>query len=399
MRQAATQEIARWHDLDAVRGGALLLGVVLHGVMSFMTPRIWIVGDSAPDPAFNVVFYAIHLFRMTTFFLLAGFFARLLLERRGLRDFVVNRLKRIALPFAVFWPIVVPAIIGLAILANLPAPGETAPPAPPPPPGVPLAHLWFLYVLLLLYAGALAVRAIARRIPGSETFGRQLDGVVRGLVRADLMPLVLGLPLATAFFYRDNWLLWFGVPTPDIGVVPNLAAVTAFTTAFAFGWWLHRSAELIDHLAKRVWFYGPAALAGTWACLKLAGVTPTLVPVSGDANPFYCLAYPITAWIWSFFLVGAARRFLHAANPVVTYLAEASYWVYLIHVPVLLFFQHLVQDLAAPSLAKVIVVIGGTLFVSLLSYQLLVRYSFMGAILNGRRRKAKPAPTMQEARA
>ena len=32
----------RLHGLDALRGGALLLGVVLHGAMSFFPTQIWI---------------------------------------------------------------------------------------------------------------------------------------------------------------------------------------------------------------------------------------------------------------------------------------------------------------------------------------------------------------------
>ena len=36
-------------------------------------------------------FYVLHIFRMTVFFVLAGFFARMLLERRGVGGFIANR--------------------------------------------------------------------------------------------------------------------------------------------------------------------------------------------------------------------------------------------------------------------------------------------------------------------
>ena len=45
----------RWNDLDAVRALALFLGIVLHGVMSFMEPRFWIVGDSVTDTGANAL--------------------------------------------------------------------------------------------------------------------------------------------------------------------------------------------------------------------------------------------------------------------------------------------------------------------------------------------------------
>ena len=47
-----------------------------------------------------VLFFAIHVFRMTTFFLIAGFFAHMSFHRRGAWDFIKDRLQRIAVPLA-----------------------------------------------------------------------------------------------------------------------------------------------------------------------------------------------------------------------------------------------------------------------------------------------------------
>jgi glucan biosynthesis protein C len=71
------QKPERLHALDAVRGYALLLGIVLHATISFLPSptRIWIIEDSHPSNTLGVLFFAIHVFRMTTFFLIAGFFA------------------------------------------------------------------------------------------------------------------------------------------------------------------------------------------------------------------------------------------------------------------------------------------------------------------------------------
>ena len=49
-----------------------------------------------------LVFDFIHSWRMLTFFLTAGFFAHLALGRRSTSAFVLDRLKRIALPLALF---------------------------------------------------------------------------------------------------------------------------------------------------------------------------------------------------------------------------------------------------------------------------------------------------------
>ena len=53
-----------------------------------------------------VLAFPTHVFRMTTFFLVAGFFAHMSFHRRDVTAFIGDRLKRIALPLAVSWPIV-----------------------------------------------------------------------------------------------------------------------------------------------------------------------------------------------------------------------------------------------------------------------------------------------------
>jgi glucan biosynthesis protein C len=131
----------------------------------------------------------------------------------------------------------------------------------------------------------------------------------------------------------------------------------------------------------------------------VAGKTPVLTPVDGHAHPLYALIYPLTAWSWSLALIGAGRLFLQKENPMIRRLSDASYWIYIIHVPVLLVFQWLMAPVDLDPVWKFFAVVLATLGVGLLSYQLLVRYSFVGTILNGRRRKAKRAAFTKEATA
>ncbi len=398
MTETPTLSSPRYHDLDAVRAFALILGIAFHGAMSFMTPRIWIIDDTAHSTGLNVVFYLLHMFRMTAFFVLAGFFARMLLQKRGAGGFIKNRLVRIAVPLVVFWPFMLAAIITALVIGNPPVPG--APPAPPPPltaATFPLTHLWFLYVLLFLYAGALVLAGVTKLLGIGGVLGDLLDKVMSGLIRANLMTLLLALPLAVLFYLSHGWAMWFGIPTPDTGVVPNIYAAAGFTTAFVFGWWLHRQPELLDVMARKAWLYILSAFAGVWACLYIAGPTPILATATGAEHPIYAVLYPLTTWTIVFALIGAARRYLKAENPVIRYLADGSYWIYIIHLPVLLGLEIAVKGLAWPAEAKYAAVVLGTFVVALLSYALLVRYSFIGAILNGKRpRKPKADPRAQE---
>lgn len=151
----------RLHALDAVRGGALLLGIVYHATISFIptSTRFWIVEDLDRSATLAVLFFVSHVFRMTTFFLIAGFFAHMSFHRLGPADFVKDRLTRIAAPLVVAWPFVYTALQALIVWANTLVYGGRPAQAPFPTfPNFPLTHLWFLYVLLELYAVTLLLR-------------------------------------------------------------------------------------------------------------------------------------------------------------------------------------------------------------------------------------------------
>ncbi len=118
----------RIHALDAVRAIALFLGVVLHESMSFIPGiPIWIVQDSQAAAPFSIAFYVPHIFRMALFFLIAGYFGRLALQRRGLLGFLADRGRRIALPLVTFWLPVFAAIVAALIWGAVKANGGEMP--------------------------------------------------------------------------------------------------------------------------------------------------------------------------------------------------------------------------------------------------------------------------------
>ncbi len=127
-------EKKRFHDLDALRAFAMLLGIVLHGVLSFFPVPIWPAQDlqqpvvevpaalatpleaaglDAPPTysPYEFVLHAVHGFRMQLFFLVSGFFTAMLWRNRGLKSLAKHRAKRILLPLAIALPLVWGAII------------------------------------------------------------------------------------------------------------------------------------------------------------------------------------------------------------------------------------------------------------------------------------------------
>ena len=119
----------RRSDLDALRAGAMLLGIVLHASLSFF-PSFWMVTDRRQDPGFGIVFSAIHGFRMPLFFVLSGFFSAMLLHRRGSWSLVKHRFRRVFLPLLLGMVTIVPLTIGISTLAMSSTPRQSSGTAP-----------------------------------------------------------------------------------------------------------------------------------------------------------------------------------------------------------------------------------------------------------------------------
>lgn len=393
--QPAARE--RFHALDALRAGALLLGVAMHASMSFWPVPFWPIPDTHTSQSLFTFFLGSHIFRMSLFFMIAGFFAHMMLHKRGPGGFVKDRLKRIALPLVVFWPFLFGAFLAVIIWNAVRTGGGEL---PPPPQGaglsletLPLLHTWFLYVLLLLYAGALALHGVSRIVDRKGHVGRALDAAIGFLTKTHLLPVVLAAPLFAVFFFHQTWVPFSGIRTPDVGLVPNMAASVGFATAFGFGWLLHRQTELLS-VWKR-WFpvYLLAAVALSAVCVRtVMNQAPGMAPAGADVVT--AAVYPLAIWAWSLGLTGLAMRVLARENKVVRYVADSSYWLYLIHLPVVMVGQVLIAQWDMPALVKFPLLVAGSVAAMLVSYQLLVRNTPLGGWLNGRRYGPKARAAM-----
>lgn len=390
----------RLHGLDALRGGALLLGVVLHAAMAYLTVPVWPTGDVVAEPVANGLFFAIHLFRMSTFFLIAGLFAHMMLARRGWLAFARDRLTRIAGPLVVFWGVALGGIIAVIVWAAALRNGGTIPDGPPPPgltvETFPLTHLWFLWVLLIFYAAMLLLRAPFALLDRDGAWGRAVDRLTGALV-GPWTPLVLAAPLALALWLTPIWIPFFGIPTPDTGLMPELAAVVGYGVAFAFGFLLDRRRDLLTRIAG-LWpvFAVVGAGTGVAAFILTGGSAPELAPVTDvQAKGGLAAIVSVAVFASTLAVTALALRFFSGVSRVRRYLADASYWVYIVHLPLVMAGQVMLLDASWPWWVKLTAVVAGVMAVALLSYELLVRHGFMGRWLNGRRipwrRRPEPA--------
>jgi peptidoglycan/LPS O-acetylase OafA/YrhL len=386
-RKRLMQKADRLHALDAVRAFALLLGVVHHAALSFLPIRgLAPVEDVSQSNPLRIVSYVGHNFRMPLFFLMAGLFGRMMLHRRGARGFCADRLQRILVPLVVGWIVFFPminAIWSYGLTGSI----HHSPllPWPPSLATVPTSYLWFLYYLLLIYGLMLLARVIVLRVPEATLAG--LDTLIRQLVSGRwLAPVALTIPIVVVLALvprRTEWAPTDGILTPNSTLIPALLPLFAYALTFAVGWMFARNMDLLALLSQRWRPYLTAALVAIVVCMTL---NETGLVARGRVPGMLCaLSYFFASWCWIFAIVGMAVRFLSTASPVRRYLADASYWIYLLHYPIVLVLQDALAEVRWHWLVKFPLILGITFTICLVTYHFFVRFTIIGRVLNGRR--------------
>jgi glucan biosynthesis protein C len=385
----------RNHALEAVRAVMFPLGLVVASAESFLPGFAslgWPIVDNSPSWGAAGIYYVLHIFRLTTFFLLSGFFAHLVFHRRGTAAYIKQRSKRILIPLVVGWCVFVPLIVlTFAWAIHRGAHGGASPQAAPANrTGVfNLTHLWFLYYLAWLNLIVLSVRAIVVRLDSSGIARRQVDRILHAVVNGYLAPLVFALPTAIALNSLHGWWLWMGIPSPNTSLIPQIPSLVAYGTAFSIGWLLHRQVDLINVWQRRWPVHLPIACLLTLLDLYIMrriGVTSAFATAPGGAvTAVYALVYGLAIWYWTFALIGLALRFLSHESHLRRYFADSSYWVYFAHLPLVFALQVALMRSPWNWALKLVIIVVVSYSILILMYHYCVRSTFIGVMLNGRR--------------
>ena len=381
----------RLHGLDFLRGVAMVLGVVLHaGVPYSRFDSPWLYRVPTPNPAYDLTLVAIHSFRMPMFFLLAGYFAHLQQERLGPSAFFLQRLLRIGVPFAIGMVTLVPWLGSMALVDPTDLFAFLKAHQIPVPEGkvvqisfwsLPTYHLWFLESLLFCYALTWMLSLLGR---GRISIPEWMDRAIEAGSRFVWPTALLAVPC----------LLWFagsqpgdGVPFLEYASLRQGPQIVCMSFAFfCMGWLLHRNRRARHHLAER---WKPFLFVGLLSLSLLLGVRWQLWRQDMQFSPEQQVVGEVFEALVGWFLtlglfawgLGALDRPIRWA----AYFANASYWLYLIHLPLVFWVQLRMRSWEVPNVVKFLVCLGGVTVAGLLSYHLLVRNTWLGWILNGRR--------------
>jgi glucans biosynthesis protein C len=374
---------SRLYYLDNLRAILMIAGVFFHAALAYspMVHSLWLTADKVNVPWVDYLCNFLHTFRMPIFFVVAGFFAALLVERRGVGAMLKNRCRRILLPFVVFVPLVLLGIMfpvgwaldniqNLSPLLQFIKKMKDLSDAPKFPPSS--VHLWFLYYLMFFYV---------------------LIWVARLLVPARLKTKLLALNPTVALLVLPLFLLpGLSMVTVPYGApesfIPQLWAFAYFGLFFAYGYLLFGAYGLVDKF-QTTWPWLVAASVMLFVPFQM--LMPKQITFEYQVPDWstrivmmLCLAY-ISVFM-SIAGLAFAKQVLDVRHGAMRFLADASYWIYIAHLPLLFAIQYWLLDQPFGLGYKYAVSVGATLFICVVSYVLFVRWTPIGWMLNGRHR-------------
>lgn len=390
MKETPIAAHGRMHALDGLRATMMLLGLVLHTAVSYTVIDLgaaWGYKDTATTPFADLVVMFIHVFRMPVFFVLAGFFAAMLCVRRGVAGFVNNRLQRIVLPFVVAVVLLYPLVVGGFVFSNAAKAASIVEGwaavtrvAGTPVLYVPSStmHLWFIYYLIYFYAGALALSWLSRFVPAAvrARFVRGFHVLVANpILRVSLPALVTTLTL----------LPMAGILETRAAFTPDVDVLLAYAVFFGFGWLLYREHALVASFKQGAWSQTlvAALVYGVFQIL----IAPSLL-ANGDIDVLTIARSVVNGgvvWLLVFGLAGLFLRYFDRPSARVRYVVDASYWVYLVHLPCVIWIPGLLVHTEISVWSRMAIVLAGATAIGFGTYSLFVRSTWIGRVLNGRR--------------
>lgn len=399
----------RYFGLDALRGSMMMLGIVLHAAMFYLAAppeRMPIPADRNSAYVFDLIFHFIHSFRMPTFFVLAGFFAALLVEKRGLAGALRNRAARILAPLLVGMVTLVPVTMillldymlsvrfgthdllpsradALVLGAELRAAGHPVDAIPGP------AHLWFLYYLCGFYLLLPLLAWLMDRLPAAT------KGLLRWLPAGGTLVVLAILTAMTLWPFPGAQVLE-GV----VQLKPHLPSVIYYELYFLFGYLVHSNREFLATTRRLVPLAAMLAALLFPLTVYLSELESATRGTSAGLHLATVLAHGLCTWSLIYLCIGGALRWFDRASPWVLYLSNSAYWVFLLHMPVVTLLAWALQPYDLPAAFKFTLLVIVTSGVCLASYHYWVQRTWIGAFLNGKRFDFdwpwRPAPGRKE---
>jgi glucan biosynthesis protein C len=351
----------RIFGLDAARSMLMLLGIVVHTgsfESSFQPPS-----ESPLDNSVLVLANLVHNFRMPAFFAIAGLFAAMLIDRKGLRGFWQQRMRRL------FWPLVASAVTVIPLtLASF----DVSTPQKLMDAG--FVHMWFVYYLLIFSAVTILLYWLFHK----TALGQRNHELLKRFARRWFAnPIILLFAAAITYLLPDYFNIESAALENASGVVPNIYLLIFYGIFFSLGLFSYSIWQTIESKLRKFW----------WIYLALgvaAFSTYSNLMFSNTGQDWWKLFYTLSTWMLAAGFIAFFARFANKPNRFFAYFSEASYWIYIVHLPIVLTALSWLAKWQVPFFWSFVISTVFTFGISTLSYHWLVKDTIIGRFLAGK---------------
>ncbi|GEM_PF-6040971 len=367
----------RYHAIDHLRTSMMFVVMLGHPLLPYVTvPRAF--NDPSAHVSFDYAGVFLYAFAMQAFFVTAGFASALIFEKKGTGSLWKNRFTRIFLPLLVAYICISPLMrgayhfsagvvefdsigAGLSIFLT----GEWL-------RWGKVYHLWFLISLLVFTA----ISCAGLWMLNVSQLTSKLSSNVARCLKSDNCILIL--VLIACIGTVPSYIL-------DTGRGTHWSMQITLLGYFILGWLTYHYQTIID-VFKRRWLMSFAvALVTTPLCIWASrarlfdehNIDVFMGIVAGTTNGIVgmCMTIALIGWFH-----------LHLSKPtrIGDEFSKASYWVYLIHFPIVVAAGGIVSVLDLPSFIKYLLTLMFSLPIIAFSYFVLVLKTPLKRVIVGK---------------
>ncbi|MCB2015026.1 MAG: acyltransferase family protein [Sphingobium sp.] len=373
----------REHHWDALRALLMLLGLPYHVALAYHigsgTGQAWIVNAHEGVPCFAQLAQFIHFFRMPAFFMIAGYFTALLLARRAPAIWLQGRFKRLGIPLLVTLITLNPLLNMACELSNFPLDGAIRSwlHNSSKSGGYWVRHLWFLIVLLYY---SLAAAALVSWFPGLR--GRQVSSAKDSWLAAHFTLFWFALAAIVAVWEAVSIELFYmgGLATNVPQQIFRLDETLKYLPYFLIGAVLAR----MPLTRAKLYRLSPAI---TMAGVVFAGLA--LLYAKGLWPPYGRLLSTMAALCLTQPVLAVLRHIADTPSAAVRQVVDASFVIYLFHLPILCWLVIAFVPVAMPVVVKALLVLLLTFALSWVAWEVVSRSAVLRLLYDGISAKAQ----------
>jgi glucan biosynthesis protein C len=239
------------------------------------------------------------------------------------------------------------------------------------------SHLWFLYYLIYITGFTVLLALLLKNTPKLTS---KVNKIFNWIIPKPFVRVV--------FFSGITFVILSALKTPMVAsstaLVPDKNTFVFYVFFYIVGWVLYKSKQHLDSMMRYDWLCTILAVIlvmSQGALIQYAnlGLTP-------NSNSSLLIIFSsLIVWLFIFGISGLFIRYGSHHSKRMRYISDASYWVYLIHLPLTAILPISVWKLPIGAIPKFLLVLLGTTIICFVTYHYIVRNTFIGKFLNGRK--------------